>query len=77
MPLLYEGVGVGGRRIDFLVADAILVELRALYETTPTHHAQISNYLEAYHLEVGLLLNFGETSLRFKRFVKSQPSLAK
>ena len=72
MPLFYKGVDVGSRRVDFLVADAVLVELKALHEITPTHHAQIINYLEAYQLEVGLLINFGERSLRFKRFIKSQ-----
>lgn len=72
MPLFYKGVEVGSRRVDFLIADAVLVELKALHELTPTHYAQIINYLEAYQLEVGLLINFGERSLRFKRFIKSQ-----
>ena len=71
MPLFYKGVDVGSRRVDFLVADAVLVELKALHEITPTHHAQIINYLEAYQLEVGLLINFGERSLHFKRFIKA------
>ncbi|AMJ66957.1 GxxExxY protein [Hymenobacter sp. PAMC 26628] len=73
MPLFYKGVDVGARRADFLVGEAVLVELKALHELTPTHYAQIINYLEAYQLEVGLLINFGERSLRFKRFIKSQP----
>ena len=72
VPLFYKGVDVGSRRADFLVADAVLVELKALHEITPTHHAQIINYLEAYQLEIGLLINFSERSLRFKRFIKSQ-----
>ena len=72
MPLFYKGVEVGTRRVDFLVGEAVLVELKALHELTPTHYAQIINYLEAYQLEVGLLINFGERSLRFKRFIKSQ-----
>jgi GxxExxY protein len=72
MPLYYEGVEVGARRVDFLVENNVLVELKALTEITTTHHAQIINYLNAYQLEVGLLLNFGEPSLRIKRFVKSQ-----
>jgi GxxExxY protein len=72
MPLFYKGVDVGSRRADFLVADAVLVELKALHQIDQTHHAQIINYLEAYQLEVGLLINFGERSLRFKRFIKSQ-----
>lgn len=72
MPLFYKGVDVGSRRVDFLVEEAVLVELKALHELTLTHHAQIINYLEAYQLEVGLLINFGERSLKFKRFIKSQ-----
>jgi len=72
MPLFYKGVEVGSRRVDFLVGEAVLVELKALHELTSTHYAQIINYLEAYQLEVGLLINFGERSLRFKRFIKSQ-----
>ena len=72
LPLFYKEVSVGSRRVDFLVGEAVLVELKALHELTPTHYAQIINYLEAYQLEVGLLINFGERSLRFKRFIKSQ-----
>ena len=73
MPLFYKDVEVGSRRVDFLVEEMVLVELKALHELTPTHHAQIINYLEAYRLEVGLLINFGEPSLKFKRFLKNQP----
>ena len=73
MPLFYKEVEVGSRRVDFLVEEIVLVELKALHELTPTHHAQIINYLEAYRLEVGLLINFGEPSLKFKRFLKNQP----
>ena len=73
MPLFYKDVEVGSRRVDFLVEEVVLVELKALHELTPTHHAQIINYLEAYRLEVGLLINFGEPSLKFKRFLKNQP----
>ncbi len=72
MPLLYKKMEVGSRRVDFLVGEAVLVELKALHELNTTHYAQIINYLEAYQLEVGLLINFGERSLRFKRFIKSQ-----
>ena len=72
LPLFYKEVSVGSRRVDFLVGEAVLVELKALHELTPTHYAQIINYLEAYQLEVDLLINFGERSLRFKRFIKSQ-----
>lgn len=65
---------VGRRRVDFLVEDVVLVELKAVSEVTTNHHSQILNYLTAYQLEVGLLINFGEKSMRFKRFVRSRIS---
>ncbi|RAK66953.1 GxxExxY protein [Hymenobacter edaphi] len=73
MPVFYKNIEVGSRRVDFLVADVVLVELKALNELTAVHFAQTINYLEAYQLEIGLLLNFGEPSLRYKRFLKNQP----
>ena len=73
MPIFYKGVDVGTRRVDFLVEEVVLVELKALSGLNQSNFAQIINYLEAYRLEVGLLINFGETSLRHKRFIKSQP----
>ena len=71
LPLQYRGESVGSRRADFLVEGVVLLELKATTELTPLHQAQIINYLNAYRLEVGLLLNFGETKLRFRRFVKT------
>lgn len=65
----YYDERVGGRRADFIIADKILVELKAVGEITNAHYAQVLNYLKAYKLEVGLLINFGEESLKFKRFV--------
>lgn len=74
MPILYEGEQVGTRRVDFLVEEKILVELKAVTETiNDVHRAQILNYLRAYDLEIGLLLNFGRKSLEFKRFILSHP----
>ena len=73
MPIFYKGTDVGSRRVDFLVAETVLVELKAVNELNTSHHAQIINYLEAYQLEVGLLINFGEASLKHKRFIKNQP----
>lgn len=71
LPLFYRGEHVGSRRVDFLVEKAVLVELKALSEITPLHHAQVLNYLHAYNLEVALLLNFGEHRLSYKRFINS------
>ncbi|WP_317048747.1 GxxExxY protein [Hymenobacter sediminis] len=69
--VFYRNEPVGARRVDFLVDNVVLVELKASHELTNLHHAQIINYLTAFQLEVGLLLNFGEKSLSYKRFVKS------
>jgi GxxExxY protein len=60
---------IGTRRADFVVEGKVLVELKAIKEIEDVHLAQILNYLKAYRLEVGLLLNFGSKSLTFKRLV--------
>jgi len=73
MEIYYDDIKVGTRRVDFLVENKIMVELKAMTELRDVHYAQIINYLEAYKLEVGLLLNFGVKSLEVKRFVKSRP----
>ena len=73
MPIYYRQKEIGSRRVDFLVDETVLVELKALSALNETHHAQIINYLEAYRLPIGLLINFGASSLEFKRFVKTQP----
>ncbi|GHT49109.1 hypothetical protein FACS189440_14200 [Bacteroidia bacterium] len=67
MPLFYKGVSVGGRRVDFLVCDEISVEIKAMINLEDVHLAQAMNYLEAYNLQTGLLINFGARSLQFKR----------
>ncbi|RSK34497.1 GxxExxY protein [Hymenobacter metallilatus] len=71
LPVYYLNQEVGSRRVDFLVDKVVLVELKALTEITALHYAQVINYLKAYQLEVGLLLNFGEASLKYKRFLRS------
>ena len=73
MPVLYEGIQVGTRRVDFLIDQKIMVEIKAVSELLDVHLAQAKNYLEAYELEIGLLINFGSSSLEFKRlFGKGQ-----
>lgn len=70
MELLYKGEHVGTRRVDFFVEGVIMVELKAVIQLEDVHLAQAINYLEAYGLEIGLLINFGNTSLQFKRVMK-------
>jgi len=69
MHIDYKGKGVGNRRVDFLVADKVMVEIKALVKLEDVHLAQAINYLEVYKLEIGLLLNFGARSLEFKRVI--------
>lgn len=75
MPIFYKGHGVGIRRADFLVKGEIMVEVKAVVTLEDVHLAQAMNYLEAYNLQTGLLINFGARSLQFKRvFNKSWKS---
>ncbi|HRO76444.1 MAG TPA: GxxExxY protein [Crocinitomicaceae bacterium] len=67
MPLHYKGYDVGTRRVDFFVENTIMVEIKALINLEDVHLAQAMNYVEAYNLEIGLLINFGAKSLQFKR----------
>ncbi|MEO6683684.1 MAG: GxxExxY protein [Ginsengibacter sp.] len=67
MPVYYKNNLIGSRRVDFLVDGKIAVELKAIILLEDVHIAQSINYLEAYDLEVGLLINFGAKSLQFKR----------
>ena len=67
MEIYYDGINVGVRRVDFLVDNLIMVELKATSKLDDIHFAQALNYLEAYKLETGLLINFGSKSLEFKR----------
>jgi GxxExxY protein len=67
MPIFYDHQQIGTRRVDFFVEDKIMVELKAIIHLEDVHLAQAINYLEAYKMEVGLLINFGSKSLQFKR----------
>jgi GxxExxY protein len=76
-PIYFRGQQIGTRRVDFLVngpaaGQPVLVELKVTTDLTDAHFAQIVNYLEAYRLPVGLLLNFGATSLQYRRLVKTR-----
>jgi GxxExxY protein len=72
MPIFYRQEQIGTRRVDFLVEGVISVELKAITKLEDVHFAQAINYLEAYNLEIGLLINFGETSLNFKRLTNKK-----
>jgi len=69
MEVFYDGQKVGTRRADFFVEDKVMVELKAVSLLEDVHLAQAINYLEAYNMEVGLLINFGTKSLEFRRLI--------
>src|SRR5688572_17400871 len=67
MSVYYDSVKIGTRRVDFFVEGKIMVELKAVTALEKRHLAQALNYLEAYKMEIGLLINFGDTRLQFNR----------
>ena len=67
MPVAYKGFGIGTRRVNFLINDVIAIEVKSVIRMEPDHLAQALNYLKAYHLEAGLLINFGTKSLGINR----------
>lgn len=68
--IFYEGIQISKRRLDIIVEDKVLVEMKALSELDPASHNKILNYLRVFSIEVGLLLNFGTPKLQYKRFVR-------
>ncbi|GAB4055397.1 GxxExxY protein [Spirosoma litoris] len=72
MPIFFKGRHIGSRRVDFLIENVVSVELKAIATLNDDHLAQAINYLEAYNLEVGMLINFGCLSLQFKRLLNKK-----
>ena len=72
MPIFYRDEQIGTRRVDFFVEGVVSVELKAIVKLEDVFLAQAINYLEAYNLEIGLLINFGSKSLQFKRLINSK-----
>lgn len=72
MQIFYRGNHIGTRRVDFLIQDIISLEIKAVIRLEDVHLAQAINYLEAYNLEIGLLINFGSKSLEIKRLINSK-----
>ena len=70
MEISYKEENIGTRRVDFFVEGKIMVELKAIILLEDVHLAQAINYLEAYNMDIGLLINFGSRSLQFKRVMK-------
>ena len=76
MEISYKEQKIGLRRVDFFVESQVMVELKAIIQLESVHLAQAINYLESYGLDIGLLINFGNTSLQFKRVMKPKKRLS-
>jgi GxxExxY protein len=72
MPIFYRNTQIGSRRVDFFVENLIMVELKAIIRLEDVHLAQAINYLEAYNVEVGMLINFGSRSLEYHRLTNKK-----
>jgi GxxExxY protein len=70
--VLFRGENVGIFYADLFVDGKVVVELKAVKAIAPEHQAQIINYLNATGIEVGLLINFGNPKLEYKRFTRSK-----
>ena len=69
MPIFYRDRQIGSRRVDFFVENEIMVESKSIIQLEDVHMAQAINYLEAFNMKTGLLINFGSRSLTFKRLL--------
>ncbi len=65
----YAGRQVGLHRLDLVVDDTIVVEIKAVQDFNDSHLAQVISYLKASGLKTGLLLNFGRPKLKIRRVV--------
>ena len=70
--VMFRGECVGDFYVDIFVEDKVIIELKAVKTILPEHQAQIINYLNATGIEVGLLINFGNSKLEYKRFTRSK-----
>ena len=73
LPIHYKGQALESvYKPDFLCYESVVIELKALSQIGSIEEAQVLNYLKATGYETGLLLNFGRTSLQYKRYVHTQ-----
>ena len=71
LPIVYKGKILNKEYYaDFICYDSIIVELKAVGTLSKPHKAQVLNYLNASNKEIGLLINFGETSLKWERITR-------
>ena len=70
--IYYDQFEVGTRRADFVVENSVIIELKALTNLEDVHLAQAKNYVVAYNFPIGLLINFGATSLQVKKIYNNK-----
>lgn len=70
--VMFRNECVGDFYADLLVEEKVIVELKAVKAIAPEHQAQVINYLNATGIQVGLLINFGNPKLEYKRFTRSR-----
>jgi GxxExxY protein len=75
--VMFRNECVGDFYADIFVEEKVIVELKAVKAIVPEHHAQIINYLNATGIEVGLLINFGNAKLEYKRFTRRKDFMQK
>jgi GxxExxY protein len=68
--VLFRGQCIGDFYADIIVEEKVIIELKAVKAIAPEHQAQIINYLNATGIEVGLLINFGNPKLEYKRLTR-------
>jgi GxxExxY protein len=67
--VFYKGDTIGEYRLDIMVDNKIILELKTVAELNSTFEAQLFSYLKATNLKLGILINFGKKKLEFKRIV--------
>jgi len=72
LPIYYHGEIVGRYFVDMVIEDVLLLELKATKTLTPVCHSQLLSYLNASEIQIGLLINFGSSSLQLKRVTISK-----
>jgi len=72
MDVYYDDQIIGKRRVDFLIENVVIIELKAVTKLEDIFKNQIINYLEVSNLDIGMLINFGKAKLEFKRFINEK-----
>ena len=76
LTIIFKGVELNKKYYaDFVCYDKIIIELKALSSLNSEHESQVLNYLKATNFKLGILVNFGEKSLKYKRMVRELPEL--